>query len=57
MIKGQVNAVTRQRKQQGKYVGVEAGLVILLLLPLHSFSKLLSFILFHHLGTFPECPI
>lgn len=57
MIKGQVNAVTRQRKRQGKYVGVEAGLVILLLLPLHSFSKLLSFILFHHLGTFPECPI
>lgn len=28
MIKGRINAVTRQRKQQGKYVGMEAGLVI-----------------------------
>lgn len=29
MIKGQVDAITRQRTQQGKYVRVETGLVII----------------------------
>lgn len=43
MIKGQANAVTRQRKQQGKYVGREAGLVI--------------FYYFYHHTVFQSCSL
>lgn len=39
MIKGRVNAVTRQRTQQGKYVGIEAGLVIFITTTATQFCK------------------
>lgn len=46
MIKGQINAVTRQRKQQGKYVRVEAGLAIFIIA---TTTQLFKAALFHPL--------
>lgn len=56
MIKGRINAVTRQRKQQGKYVGREAGLVIFIITTTTQFFKAA---LFHPLPSpwnFPRMP-
>lgn len=55
-IKGQVNAVTRQKKQQEKYAGKEAGLVIFITATTTQFFKAA---LFHPLPSpwnFPRMP-